>query len=579
MRPVALRVRGVGPAGLPYDSPPRRPTESVSNDPHPHGSRVLGARVFGARRSRRQRRGRRRRASASAPSAEGRGADPPGAGRAAGPPGAGRGAGRACDPARARTRIRIRTGGPRVESPGRPDAAGRRPVSGRRTAAVRPGPGVRRRASADARHVGSVSPSASPAAAAAADPAPAPAAVAADPSLPTADAAGGTHASLDAIARTFDAREKSALRDVRRRRYDATLAYLRRFPSASDAEEARGALLTLAFDTEAWDPVPARADEYLRAHPTGTARDRRALRQGGRARQARLTRDARTAFEALTRTVSLKRNSKGVVIRALVVLRDLARRLRRPRRREDGVAEPEGRLPDAAPAGRQAVHEHGRRRDQIPRSGRQARPRVPAGRPRPRRSSDLARRLPRATPPASTSGPRGASPARRRCPTSSTPIGAGTTSGFDVVGIAVNEPSEGAKVREFVAEKALPWRQIHYVDGAQPDAAVVRRLRRALHDAHRTRRPRPPHRAARGRTPRGARADLRGDDPLNGRRDAIGARRPGRPVATLDRAAVRTRPGPRARAGTRRPCAPRGGASTASSRDAAARVRPARPCA
>src|SRR5204863_5427231 len=70
--------------------------------------------------------------------------------------------------------------------------------------------------------------------------------------------------------------------------------------------------------------------------------------------------------------------------------------------------------------------------------------------------------------------------------------------GFEVVGVTIDAAGDGAKVREFVQAKGIPWRQVHYANA--PSNAVA-----ALYGVHGV-----PHTVLVGRDGRILRVGLRG---------------------------------------------------------------------
>jgi len=275
--------------------------------------------------------------------------------------------------------------------------------------------------------------------------------------------------SLERIAKQFDEEERSARRDVRRRRYEATFAYLRGSPMPSDVEEARGALVTLAFEAEAWDLVPPRADEYLAYHRSATLAAEVLYEKAYALAKLGRQGEGRAAYADLTRSVGLKAQGKSAVMRAwtsyAIWLADVG-----------DVAGAKGvwrgfmavfqTLPkaEAEPFLNMAADEI-KYLDLIGT--------VPP--PFPVDARDLEGR------PISLADYRGrhvlidfwatwCKPCKAELPNVLEAYRRHHERGFDVVGVVLDEPTEGALVRNCVAEHRMPWRQVHYTTMRNPIA-------------------------------------------------------------------------------------------------------------
>ena len=305
-------------------------------------------------------------------------------------------------------------------------------------------------------------------------PAAAPAAApAATPIAPTPGVSPPTPAieTLDSISRAYDEQEKADLRDVRRRRYESIYAYVQTHPAAKDKEESLGALVSLAFDTESWDRVPARVDAYAdhvrQAHGAQPMPVDFLFDKAYAFAKLGLEAQARTAYGALVGVLSLKLHAKGVVVRSwssyAFWLADIGD-INGAKAQWRGLKAIFQTIPpaDGKPFMNMADDEI-KYLDQV---GHEP-PAFPAD------ARDLEGR------PVSLANYRGkyvlldfwatwCKPCKEELPNVLDAYRRWHDKGFDVLGIVVNEPQDGAKVREFVAEKALPWRQIHYATGRNP---------------------------------------------------------------------------------------------------------------
>ncbi len=296
----------------------------------------------------------------------------------------------------------------------------------------------------------------------------APSAPAAPTPVPTTPAAGDT---LESITKSFDAMEKSELREVKLRRYDATYAYLQTHPKAKDREEALALLISLAFDTESWDRIPLRVDSYaehvrltrgVQPLPVEFLFDK-AYAFGKLGMEVQ----GRAAYGALVGALSLKLHSKGVVVRGwstyafwLADIGDIAGAKAQWR----GLKAIFQTLPAAE--GKPFMNMADDEIKYLDQVGH-----VPPAFPADAR--DLEGK------PISLAEYRGkyvlldfwatwCKPCKEELPNVVDAWRRWHANGLEVIGIVVNEPQDGAKVREFVAEKALPWRQIHYSTSSNP---------------------------------------------------------------------------------------------------------------
>lgn len=288
-------------------------------------------------------------------------------------------------------------------------------------------------------------------------PTPAPAAGGTAPAAPDAPAAA-VPTTLQELQEAFDDQEKAAVRAVKRRRYEAVLAYVGARPGARDVADARAELFRLASAMEAWDVAIFRADDYLARHPLGAdevgARFAKAEALGKLGR----TGEARAAYELLTRAVLPAKHGANTVLAAwnayatyLTELGDLegARAAWR------GFKAATATTPQAKAFAGMADEETGN----LDLVRREARP-FPAG------TVDLAGR------PVSLADYRGrvlliefwatwCGPCTAELPTMLSAYERYHDRGFDVLGVTIDAGGEAGRVRQFVAEKQVPWRITH----------------------------------------------------------------------------------------------------------------------
>lgn len=286
----------------------------------------------------------------------------------------------------------------------------------------------------------------------------APTAPAAAPPPAAAPAPSAVPTTLQEIQEAFDDQEKAASRAVKRRRYEAVVAYVGARPTARDVADARAELFRLASAMEAWDVAIFRADDYLARHPLGAdevgARFAKAEALGKLGRSA----EARAAYELLTRAVNPAKHGANTVLGAwnayatyLTELGDLegARAAWR------GFKAATSATPQAKAFAGMADEETGN----LDLVRREARP-FPAG------TLDLAGR------PVAMADYRGrvlliefwatwCGPCTAELPTMLSAYERFHDRGFDILGVSIDAGGEVGRVRQYVADKQVPWRITH----------------------------------------------------------------------------------------------------------------------
>lgn len=292
------------------------------------------------------------------------------------------------------------------------------------------------------------------------NPGPAPAAPpAAAPAAPPAGApAAAVPTTLQEIQEAFDDQEKAASRAVKRRRYEAVVAYVAARPTARDVADARAELFRLASAMEAWDVAIFRADDYLARHPLGAdevgARFAKAEALGKLGR----TGEARAAYELLTRAVNPAKHGANTVLgawNAYATWLTEQNDLEGARAAWRGFKAATASTPQAKAFAGMADEETGN----LDLVRREARP-FPAG------TVDLAGR------PVSLADYRGrvlliefwatwCGPCTAELPNMLSAYERYHDRGFDILGVTIDAGGEAARVRQYVQDKQVPWRVTH----------------------------------------------------------------------------------------------------------------------
>lgn len=265
--------------------------------------------------------------------------------------------------------------------------------------------------------------------------------------------------TLQEIDEAYDDREKEAAKAVRRLRYDAVLEYVAARPKARDIEDARAQLVRLALLVEDWRSTLERADEYLSVYPAGKYEvDARSGRAEALAKLGRVP-EAHAAYETLTRAANLARHGQGAVVSAWT---SYARWLEKIGDVESARGAWRG-LKAATASSQSAAAVAYMADDQM--KALDLLGREPA--PFPADARDLSGRG------VSLPEYRGrvllvdfwatwCSPCVAEMPEIVSAYERFRDQGFEVVGVAIDVATEGARVRDFVAKNAIPWRTVHH---------------------------------------------------------------------------------------------------------------------
>ena len=274
----------------------------------------------------------------------------------------------------------------------------------------------------------------------------------------------GRRRSLASRRATTTSRRRRSAR-CRRKRYEAVLAYLGAQPQAADAESAQSALVQLAMETEAWDAAVTHAEAYLAAHPNGPHEIEARFAKADALARLEHGVEARAAYDALTRALSVSKHGKNTVMAAwsywaqwLTESGDLEGAKTAWR----GLKSVLGSAPDAVPIVRMADGELAAL-EQIGKEARALPPDTKDLDGRPLSLADLKGQVVLLDFWATWCGP-----CVKELPALQDAYERFHAKGFEIVGVSIDGLNAGARVREFLAAQGVPWRTIYDPSGRNP---------------------------------------------------------------------------------------------------------------
>lgn len=288
---------------------------------------------------------------------------------------------------------------------------------------------------------------------------PAPAKPAGKPAPATAD----KYDSLEALEASCDEAESASSKEMRRKRYEKVVAYLAANASAKDAERATGTAVDLAEELEEWAKAVEHADAYLGAYADGQRKvDMLLSKAGAMGHLPGKKDDTVKAYEAAFAAVDVSKVNPNTVFGAYVGYADWLLDL-------DDVAGAKGayeKLKDAYsshPASGQISQLAEGFLKNLESIGQDATA-------FPDTAKDLEGK------PVTVGDFKGkvllidfwatwCGPCRAEMPNVIKAYKRYHDKGFEVLGISLDRPGDLQKLKDYVREKAMPWRQVYYGDG------------------------------------------------------------------------------------------------------------------
>jgi peroxiredoxin len=269
------------------------------------------------------------------------------------------------------------------------------------------------------------------------------------------------HASLSELEEAADAAEEAAHKEMRRQRYEKVVAYLAANGKAADAEAARVAAFELASEIEEWAKAVQHADEYAAAHAEGKstldAKVAKAVGLGKLGKKA----EAVAAYDAAIASMDAEKADVAVIRQNINVYSAYAEFLLEAddiegtkavwQKLKDfyAAAQFSGDIAELAEGQMKPLESIGQEATSIGESAK-----------------DLEGK------PITLADYKGkvllidfwatwCPPCRAEIPHVIAAYNKFHAKGFEVLGISIDNPGDAQKLKDFVKEKSMPWRQIH----------------------------------------------------------------------------------------------------------------------
>ncbi len=265
-------------------------------------------------------------------------------------------------------------------------------------------------------------------------------------------------ASLGAIEESCDKAEKDSNTALRRKRYEQVAAYVKASPSAKDILAARNTAVDLAEELEDWAKVVEHADEYLKNHADGEARVAVQLSRASAFGKLSKVEDSKKAYDEAIKGIDLEKNGAQSLWSAYTGYAAMlaeANDIEGAKKQYQAAKDAMSGIPQVNQLAEAAIKD-------LDLIGTE-----PAAFPDD--AKDLDDKL------VSLADFKGkvllidfwatwCGPCRVEMPNVIKAFEKFHAKGFEIVGISLDRPGDTEKVKEYVAQKKIGWRQVYYSD-------------------------------------------------------------------------------------------------------------------
>jgi thiol-disulfide isomerase/thioredoxin len=271
-------------------------------------------------------------------------------------------------------------------------------------------------------------------------------------------AAAKPGASLGEIMGAFDDKQKTEQEELQRERWDAIEAYVKANGSAKDAEEARKALVDIAEELEDWAKTLSSADAFLAAHADSKSKVEVQVSRAGALANLGKDADAKSAYEGITKDLNIEKDGVQSCFAVWSAYADLLA----------SMGDIEG-AKKAYESGKDMCHHP--QVEQIFNAQALALDKIgttPTAFPETAKDLDG-----KAVQVGDFKGKvllidfwaTWCGPCRAEMPNVVAAYAKFHEKGLEIVGVTLDKPGDGDKVRDFITSHKMPWRQVYYPEG------------------------------------------------------------------------------------------------------------------